>query len=64
MAAGDPQWVKVEFYARVPDGQVVTDVDTAEAAQSLARVFGFSAIAGLSVVAAVDQGVMHAERDC
>lgn len=45
----DSQWVKVEFYARVPTGQVMTDIDPAEVAANLLRAFGFAAVAGLTV---------------
>lgn len=50
----EAQWVKVAFYGRVPDGEVVTDVNAGEMAQSLARVFGFTAIDALSVARAAE----------
>lgn len=45
------QWLSVSFYAQVPIGQVVTDVDTATTAAALMEAFGFTAITGLTVVA-------------
>lgn len=42
------QWVKVEFYGRVPDGQKVTDINYLEVGERLARAFGFTHIDGLA----------------
>ena len=55
-SAPDLQWIKVGFYGQMPDGQVITDVDTAEVAKNLAQIFGFRYITGLSVAVAPDQG--------
>jgi len=49
---GDGQWVKVEFYGRMPPSLVVKDVNLAEVSQNLARTFGFSYTDGLTVSAA------------
>ncbi len=46
------QWVKVEFYARLPDRQVMVDVDVAETGATLMRAFGFTYIDGLTVYVA------------
>ena len=53
MAQDDgPQWVKVEFYGRVPDGQVIADIDRSEISGALMRAFGFTHIDGLTVAVA------------
>ena len=43
------QWVKVEFYARLPDYQAMVDVDVAGVSATLMRAFGFTHIDGLTV---------------
>jgi hypothetical protein len=44
------QWVKVEFYGLVPDGQRVEEVDLLTVGGKLGEAFGFSHIDCLSVV--------------
>ena len=50
-----PQWVRVEFYGLVPDRQVIVGLDPLEVGANLMRVFGFSHIDGLTVVACSEQ---------
>ena len=47
-------WLKVEFYAKPPDGVMVRDVDDAETCEALARTFGFAQVSGLSISQATD----------
>jgi len=45
------EWIKVEFYAQLPDGQTVTDLrhqDDLEVAANLMRAFGFQRIDGIT----------------
>ena len=51
----EAQWVKVEFYGRVPDLQIITGVEPAEVCETLMRAFGFTHIDGLSVCVAPRQ---------
>lgn len=46
------QWLSVSFYAQVPVGQVVTDIDTIATAAALMKAFGFTTVAGLTVAMA------------
>lgn len=46
------QWLSVSFYAQVPIGQRVTDVDTAATIAALIGAFGFTAITGLTIAVA------------
>lgn len=43
------QWVKVEFYGLIPDGEMVTELDVPTLANQLGLLFGFSYIDGLSL---------------
>lgn len=51
-AADGHQWVKVSFYAQIPRGQVILDVDPLETAAALMRAFGYTTITGLVVAVA------------
>lgn len=46
------QWLSVSFYAQVPVGQVVTDIDTATTTATLMEAFGFTAVTGLTIAVA------------
>lgn len=50
------QWVKVEFYAQMPTGTVMTGLDPAETARTLVDAFGFSHVEAISAVVAADRG--------
>lgn len=43
------KWVRVEFHGLVPEGEMLTDVDTVEVSKNLMKVFGFEYIDGLTV---------------
>jgi hypothetical protein len=50
------QWLKVEFYAQLPDGQAMQEFDPMKVAEELAKTFGFRYVDALSVVVAADRG--------
>ena len=43
-------WVKVQFYGKLPPGQALIDVDMPKIAQSLGKVFGFPYLDGITIV--------------
>jgi hypothetical protein len=47
-------WLRVEFYAKLPDGMNVSDVDESESCETLARAFGFAQVSGLSISQTTD----------
>jgi hypothetical protein len=46
---GMGDWVKVEFWAQLPDGMRIAEVNRAQTGASLARFFGFSRVSRLSL---------------
>lgn len=48
MTSDSAQWVRVEFYGRVPDGQNIKQVDIPTVSQTLMRAFGFTRIDGIT----------------
>jgi hypothetical protein len=42
-------WLKVEFWAQLPDGMKVAQVDHDRVAEDLSRSFGFSRVTGLTM---------------
>jgi hypothetical protein len=42
-------WLKVEFWAQLPDGMKVAQVDRHRVDAELSRLFGFSRVTGLTI---------------
>lgn len=42
-------WLKVEFWAQLPDGMQVYEIDHERVEEELARFFGFSRVANVTV---------------
>lgn len=50
------QWVKVEFYGKVPNDEIVLDADLLVVGGTLMEAFGFTHLDGLTVTAAASHG--------